>query len=310
MSNGAEPTLTAGYRVQDDPFVGAPLPQTDVEVTDRSVQMYVNAVNDETFWGFQARVLARTGVKVPPLMVVDRDMTARIVGGPGRGIGFHARQEFRFLSPMEVGKDYRITGEVTEVREKRGIGYFTTRTVCAPVNDPDAICQESLYTRAFRFPQQSYPKATVRAKLTVTDWMREHGFDTGAVFPSVGSFVEGRTSTLDHTRLALYSDPDAAIHSDPVVSRRRGLRTIVAQALMATELECEMYRDVFGLAFYKRGTIVAKYIDPIPVDVQLRAICIVTAVSDEEITLESAVAASTGEVVTIGTVTVRNWKND
>jgi hypothetical protein len=46
------------------------------------------------------------------------------------------------------------------------------------------------------------------------------------------------------------------------------------------------------------------------VDVQLRAICIVTAVSDEEITLESAVAASTGEVVTIGTVTVRNWKND
>jgi hypothetical protein len=40
MRNGAEPILTAGHRVQDDPFVGAPLPQTDVEVTDRSVHRH------------------------------------------------------------------------------------------------------------------------------------------------------------------------------------------------------------------------------------------------------------------------------
>lgn len=310
MSNGAESTLPEDYRVQDDPFVGAPLPETDVAVTGRSVEMYVNAVNDETFWGFQARTLARTGFRVAPLLVLDRDLTARIVGGPGRGIGFHARQEFRFVSPIEVGKTYRITGEVTDVSEKRGIGYFTTRTACAPVGDPDAICVESFYTRAFRFPQQQYPKPTGQPKLRVTDWMVDHGFDAAAVFPAVGSYVEGRTSVLDRAQLALYSDPDAAIHSDPVVSRRRGLRGVVAQALMATELECELYRDMFGLAFYKRATILAKYIDPIPVDVRLRAICIVTAVSDAEITLESAVAASTGEVVTIGTVAVRDWKND
>jgi hypothetical protein len=301
---------TVGYRVQDDPYVGAPLPSADVVITDRSVQIYVNAVNDETFWAFQARTLAREGIKVPPLMVVDRDMTARIVGGPGRSIGFHARQEFRFNEPLEVGKTYRISGQVTDVSERRGIGYFTTRTVCAPVDDPGLICQESFYTRAFRFARQQYPKSTGQAKLSITDWMNQHGFDSGAVFPAIGSVIEGRTSTLDSVRLALYSDADSVLHSDPVLSRRRGLRSIVAQALMATELECEMYRDMFGLAFYKRGHILAKYMDPIPVDVQLRAMCIVTSASPEEITLDSAVAATTGEVKTIATVTVRDWMND
>ncbi len=300
------------YRVQDDPYVGAPTLSFDVAVDDRSVEMYVNAVNDETFWGFQSRVVAASGERIAPLMVLDRDLTARSVGGPGKGHGFHSGQTFHFHEPILIDRTYAIRGEVTEVFEKRGVEYFTTRTTAAPVDEPNRVFQESLYTRAFRFPENRYPAArpSNAYKLPFTEWLYANGFVEGAVFPASGAIVEGRTSYIDRSLMALYSDQEAALHSDPVLSRRRGLPDIVGQALMATELETELYRDMFGLGLFRRGTIAAKYIDQIPNDTKWRAAAIVQSVSDQEIVLNSCVASSSGQVVTIATVTVRDWKRD
>jgi hypothetical protein len=305
-----KPPSDSEHRVQDDPYIGAPTLSFDVAVDDRAVEMYVNAVDDQTFWGFQSRVVATSGERIAPLLVLDRDLTARSVGGPGKGHGFHSGQTFRFLEPIEIGLVYAIRGEVTDVFEKRGVGYFTTRTTATPIDQPDRVFQESLYTRAFRFPENRYPAPQTGFKLSFSEWLDSNGYVDGLAFPAPGAIVEGRTSFIDQARMALYSDQEAALHSDPVLSRRRGLPDIIGQALMATELEAELYRDMFGLSLFRRGTIEAKYIDQIPNDTKWRAAAIVQSVTDDEIVLKSAVASSAGQVVTIATVTVRDWKHD
>ncbi|HWB35532.1 MAG TPA: MaoC family dehydratase N-terminal domain-containing protein [Rugosimonospora sp.] len=301
-------------RVQDEPVVGMPLPESEITIGANDIRMYVNAVGDEAYWAFQARTLARTGDVVPPITLLDRDLTARIVGGPGVGIGFHAKQEFRFHGTPRVGERYRISGEVADVSERRGIGYFTTLTRVSPVDAapgaPGTVLLESLYTRAFRFPRQQYPRGSGAPKLRFGEWLTERTTLTGNPFPQPGAIVEGRTSRMDQGRLSLYSDQDSVLHTDPMMARRRGLSGTVAQALMTTELELELYRDLFGLALYRRGEIRAKYIEPIPVDCSLRAVCVVTGASDELITLSSAVATTTGNVVSLADVTVRHWRTE
>ena len=286
------------------------LASVEVGIDDETVRIYANAVGDEAYWAFQARTLAQTGVRIPPITLLDRDLTARIVGGPGVGIGFHAKQEFHFHGPLAVGERYQITGEVSDVSTRRGIGYFTTTTRCAPTSDPTAVRIESRYTRAFRFPVQQYPRPTGEAKLRLSDWILERTTLKGTTFPAAGAIVEGRTSVLDQGRLSLYSDQDSVLHTDPLMARRRGLNSTVAQALMTTELELELYRDLFGLALYKRGEIRAAYIEPIPVGVSLRAICVVEECTDELIRLSSAVATTTGNVVSVAKVAVRHWRTE
>jgi hypothetical protein len=131
-----------------------------------------------------------------------------------------------------------------------------------------------------------------------------------ASFPSVSSIVEGRTTRLDQARLNLYSGPGSSVHTDNLVARRGGLQGTVAQGLMATELECELYRDLFGLNLFTRGEIKVSYVEPIPCGVDLRAVCVVESVTDAMITLKSAVATTSGDVVSVGTVFVRDWRSE
>ncbi len=292
-----------------NPYVGAQLPNPEILIDDQAVRIYANAVGDEGFAAFQASVVARHGIKVAPPMILDRDLTARHVGGPGR-TGFHGKQGFTFNAPMLVGETYRLRGEVTEVLTKRGADYFVTESMCSPLNDPKVDAVKAKYTRAYRFPGNQYPRSAERPKQRLTEWLAQSGALAKASFPAVGTVIEGRTQLYDQAQVNLYSDQDAGIHTDNRMARERGLEGTVVQALMATELTCRVYRDLFGLAFLRRGQVDDIYIEPILCGVSLRSAVVVQSVTDELITLKSAVATTTGLMVAVGTAEVRHWLTD
>jgi hypothetical protein len=295
--------------IQNNPAVGAELSAAEIEVDEVAVWEYVNAVGDEDYWAFRAATLARHRLDVAPLTVIDRDISARIVGVPAR-FGMHAKQEFQFRRPLIVGKSYRLTGRIIDVTSRRGIGYFVSTSECAPVDAPESVAMTSVYTRAYRFPDNQYPTDRKRPPVKLSNWLYESGAQTRAHFPQVGAVVEGRTSLLDQSRLNLYSGPKSDIHTNNMVARRGGLGGTSAQGLMGTELEGELYRQLFGLAFFRRGIISSAYIEPIPSGVSLRAACVVEASDELEIKLRSAVATTTGLVVCVGTASIRHWETD
>lgn len=293
--------------IQNNPVVGAQLPPVDILVDDEYIRDYVNSVGDEGFWAFSARMQAMHSLKLAPTTIFDRDIGARLVGISAR-FALHAKQEFRFHGPIVPGEVYRLSGEVVDVTNRRGIDYFTTRALCAPLRDPSSVRVESLYTRAYRFPDNQYVKRE-RQPIRIGTWLYDNMAMPRNAFPEVGSIVEGRTTLLDQARLNLYSGPGSGVHTDNLVARRGGLNGTVAQGLMATELECELYRDLFGLNLVKGGEVRASYVQPIPCGVELRALCVVESVEDDLITLKSAVATTSGDVVSVGKASIKNWRD-
>ncbi len=296
--------------IQNNPVVGAELAPAVMTVDDQAVIDYVNAVGDEQFWAFQARVRARHGIDVAPVSLLDLHVGARRVG-QGARVTMHAKQEFHYQRPLVVGETYRLVGAISDVYNRRGIDYLSTRGRCVSVDDPSRVYIEQVYSRVWRFPDNQYNRGSGgAARPRLSQWLYDNGALPRVPFPGVGAVVEGRTFLLDQALVNLYSGPGAGIHTSDLVARRGGLGGPVAQGLMATELESEMYRDLFGLAYFRRGCIKVAYVEPIRAGVHLRAACVVQEVSDEQITLRSAVATETGAIVSVGTVSVRHWRTD
>jgi hypothetical protein len=293
--------------VQNNPEVGASLTPVKIEVDDGLVREYINAVGDGAFWGFQARVLACRDLDIAPITLFDRDIGAKLVGFNAR-FAVHAKQSFKFLRPLTVGRTYDLSGEISEVTTRREVGYFSASTVCAPVDDLSAVSMESVYTRAYRFPQNQYISRTHREPVKLSKWLYSNGARMDAKFPAVGSFVEGRTVYIDNAHVNLYSGPNAGIHTDERIARRAGFDSPVVQGLMATELECELYRDLFGLSFFYGGSVNASYISTIPCNVQLTATAVVARAEKDEIELRAAVAMRNGDVVSVSSVLARDWR--
>lgn len=307
MIAGPDDTVHEG--IQNNPVEGAELPAVDVRVDDELVRDYVNAMGDEGYWAFSARVRAKFGAEVAPVTLFDRDIGAKLVGISAR-FALHAKQSFSFRGLVTPGATYRLTGHVASVTQKRGIDYFAMETSCAPVDQPGEPLLESLYTRAFRFPDNQYNQAEPRSPRRFSGWLASQGAKARELYPNVGAIVEGRARLFDQARLNLYSGPGASVHTDNLVARRGGLNGAVAQGLMATALETELYRDLFGLAFYKRGDVSVSYLAPISCGVSLRSACVVESVTDEEIHLRTAVATTLGDLVSVGTASVRHWSTE
>lgn len=292
--------------VQNNPKIGDKLKPVDILADEEFVRDYVNATGDETFWAFRAGVRARHGVDVSPLTMFDRDIGARLVGISAR-FGLHAKQSFTFHGPIAPGGKYRLAGEVVDVFEKRGIEYFTTRCYCHPIDAPDTVLLDSLYTRAYKFPQNQYPQNREERRARLSDWLQASGARAREPFPRPGAIVEGRTRLLDQARLNLYSGPGSGAHTDNLLARQGGLKGTVGQALMLTELESELYRDLFGIDFYHKGSMRSSFIATIPVGIEVRAATVVESVGDDGLTLRSAVASTTGDLLSVSTATIRDW---
>ena len=76
---------------------------------------------------------------------------------------------------------------------------------------------------------------------------------------------------------------------------------------MLTELESELYRDLFGLDFYTKGSMRSSFIATIPVGIEVRAATVVESVTDSELVLRSAVASTAGDLLSVGTATIKDW---
>ena len=100
----------------------------------------------------------------------------------------------------------------------------------------------------------------------------------------------------------LYSGPGANTHTDAAIARRAGNADAIVQGLMVTSLECELYREVFGPAWYTGGEISIAFIRPILADSLLTAAGVVVNDSEGRISLRTAVFDQEQRPVTIGTV--------
>ena len=74
---------------------------------------------------------------------------------------------------------------------------------------------------------------------------------------------------------------------------------------MATALGCELYRELFGPAWYTSGKIADKYINNISVNATLTPIGVVASNKGGEIELRTAVYDDKLELCVVGTVSAR-----
>lgn len=292
--------------VQNNPHVGDVLDPVDIVVDDEFVRDYINATGDETYWAFRAATQAKFGVDAAPLTLFDRDIGARLVGISSR-FALHAKQGFTFHGPVLPGREYRLTGKMIDVSNKNGIDYFTTRCECVAVEDPSTVLLESDYIRAYRFPNNQYPQGRQGKSARLSDWLQSADALPRESFPNRGAIVEGRTRLLDQARLNLYSGPGSGVHTDNMLARQGGLRGTVGQALMLTQLESELYRDLFGFEFYSRGSMWSSFIAVIPVGVEVRAVCVVDNIDEDGIKLKAAVATTAGDLLSVSRATMRDW---
>ena len=107
----------------------------------------------------------------------------------------------------------------------------------------------------------------------------------------------------------LYSGPGSNLHTDVLIARRRGRPDALVQGLMTTALECELYREVFGGAWYTSGTIAVKYTDNIIANACLTPFGIVVANSAGRVELRTTVYNEKQELLTVGSASVKIQTN-
>lgn len=291
-------------RPSSDPIVGDTFGPKRLVASGELISAYVNSLGDEAFSSHAAAMRLATGRSIAPPTLFDRELGTRLFSSKYTSVyALHAKQAFEFLRPLEEGVTYTISGKLATIYRRNEIDYATIEAACAGPDGQEAV--RSVYTRAFRFPQNQYRhKGPRRVRPTVGSLLEQHHATPGARFPEVGSVLEGVSRQMTQSQMNLYSGPGSNIHTDPSAARRRGHPGALVQGLMATALECELYRHVFGPAWYASGTISVKYIDNIDANARLTPIGIVVANAGGRLELGTAVHNDQQELVTVGSVSV------
>ncbi len=289
-------------KAASEPSVGDRFGPNRIAVTGALIRSYVNNTGDQGFAAHAAAIKLATGLEIAPPTILDRDVGARLVAGAyAGGYALHAKQTIRFERPLERDAEYTIEGELVDVFTKNEIGYFTVEASCLSAAGEPAIT--SSYTRAFRFPGNRNPdRQSARPRPGLAAYLDQHGADAAAAFPEAGSVLEGAPRRITRSLMNLYSGPGANTHTDASIARRAGNADAIVQGLMATSLECELYREVFGPAWYSGGEISVSFIRPILAESVLTAIAVVGGDGEQRIELRTAVVNQDQELVTVGTV--------
>ena len=285
-----------------EPAVGDRLGPNHVVVTSALIKSYVNSTGDHGFPEHAATIKLATGLAIAPPTILDRHVGAKLVAGKyAAGYALHAKQSFNFKRSLERDTEYTIEGRVVDVFTKNEVGYFTVEASCE--SEADEAAFTSSYTRAFRFPGNRNPnRQPARPRPTLSAYLDEHGASAAAAFPGVGSVLEGTPRQITRKLMSLYSGPGANTHTDPAIARRAGNADAIVQGLMATSLECELYREAFAAAWYTGGNISVSFIRPILAESVLTAVAVVVGESEGRIELRTAVFDHNQELVTVGTV--------
>jgi hypothetical protein len=287
-----------------DPVVGEELGPTQLVASPDLIQAYVNSTLDEGFARHAAAIRLATGKSIAPPTLFDRDLGTRLFSSKyTSGYSLHAKQVFEFRRPLEEGVAYTISGKLAKIYRRNDIDYATVEAACVAPGGETAVVSE--YTRAFRFPEDRYKhKPADRIRPTVASFLEQHGGTRAAPFPAIGSVLEGIPRRMTQALMNLYSGPGSNIHTDVRVARRRGHPDALVQGLMTTALECELYREVFGAAWYTTGLISVKYIDSIIANACLTPLGIVVANSGGHIELRTTVCNEKQELLTVGSTSV------
>jgi hypothetical protein len=218
------------------PGVGLRLGPTRIATTGQLVRGYLNSTGDQGFAAHAASIKLATGLDIVPPTMLDRDVGAKLVAGTYRGgYALHAAQTFRFHRPLERDANYSIEGEIVDVFEKNEIGYFTAEASC--LSEAGEAAFTSSYTRAYLFPGNRNPdRQATRPKPSLSAYLDLHGADAAAVFPAVGSMLEGTPRQLTRGLMNLYSGPGSNVHTDIGIARRAGNADTIVQGLMATSM--------------------------------------------------------------------------
>ena len=283
-----------------DPILGDTFGPTHLVASSDLIRAYVNSMGDEGFGRHAAAVRLATTKSIGPPTLFDRDLGTRLFSSKyTSAYSLHAKQVFQFRRPLEEGVTYTITGKLANIYKRNDIDYATIEAICVAPGGEAAVLSE--YTRAFRFPQNQYKhKRPDRTRPTVASWLEQHRANPDAAFPDVGSVLEGVPRRMRQALMNLYSGPGANIHTDLLAARRRGHPDILVQGLMSTALECELYREVFGGAWYTTGAISVKYIDSIIADSCLTPLGIVVANAGGRLELRATIYNEKQELLTVG----------
>jgi hypothetical protein len=273
------------------------------------VDDYVRSVGDERFPAFAAAVRSREGIRVAPLTIFDRYMSTYLVGNDALAgkippFGVHAKQVSRFCGELLVGHRYDLVGSVRGIQRRRNMEYLSVTCDCVDVLEPGKALIAAVYTRAQGFQHQQYGRSEGRARPSLASWLTEMGADATASFPAKGSVVEGSSRRVTQDRLDLFLGPGPNFHTDPVLARRLGFEGTIAAGVMATELECELYRELFDLGLFRGAELEVSYVAPIPEGVELQPVCVVERSDGDALSLRSAVCTGSGTLVTISRIQV------
>ena len=283
------------------PDVGLRLGPTRIVATGQLIRGYLNSTGDQGFAAHAASIKLATGLDIAPPTMLDRDVGAKLVAGSYRGgYALHAKQTFRFHRPLERDATYTIEGEIVDLFTKNEIGYFTAEASC--LSEVGEAAFTSSYTRAYLFPGDRNPdRQAARPRPSLSAYLDQHGADAAAVFPAVGSVLEGTPRRITRGLMNLYSGPGSNAHTDIGIARRAGNADTIVQGLMATSMECELYREVFGAAWYSGGEISVSFIRPILAESVLTAVGVVVGTDEGRIDLRTAVFDQQQLLVTVGT---------
>ena len=288
-----------------DPVVGDTLGPGQLVASSELIRAYVNSTGDEGFARHAAAIRLATGKSIAPPTIFDRDLGTRLYRSKYTSVySLHARQRFEFRRPIEEGLTYTISGQLASIFTRNGIDYAVLDAVCVAPDGEEILF--STYTRAFRFPENRYRhEGPGRVRPTVASFLAQHQARPTTRFPEPGSVVEGASRQVTQSSMNLYSGPGSNIHTDRWVARRRGHPDTIVQGLMSTALECELYRELFGVRWYTSGHISMKYIANIMTGACLTALGVVVANGDGRLELQTAVSNEQQEILTVGTVSVQ-----
>jgi len=278
-------------------------------VDSERVDTYLRSIGDEGFVSFAAAVTSREGVRIAPLTIFDRYMSTYLVGNEALAgklppFGVHAKQTSRFCGELLVGHDYELVGGVRDLQVRRNMEYLSVTCNCVDVLEPDKVLIEAVYTRAQAFQRQQYGRSEGRVRPSRADWLAQAGADASARFPAEGSVLEGSSRRITQERLNLFLGPGPNFHTDPALARRLGFEGTIAAGVMATELECELYRELFGMRLFRAAELDVSYVAPIPEGVDLQPVCVVERSDADATVLRSAVCTGSGALVTISRIRV------
>ena len=162
---------------------------------------------------------------------------------------------------------------------------------------------EAVFTRAQSFRGQQYQRSDATVRPSVASWLASAGA-TRAPFPARGSVVEGRSRLITQERLDRFLGPGPNFHTDADLARRLGFPSTIAAGVMATEVECELYRELFGLALFRSTRMAVSFVAPIPQGVTLRPVCVVESADADGLVLQATVATEAGLPVTFSRVLI------